>query len=256
MPDAAFEVTIARAANLLLEARRVVVTTGAGMSKESGIPTFRDALTGLWSQYDPEDLATRDGFRRNPALVWDWYAQRRTAIAAAQPHEGHRALARLESHFDSFRVLTQNIDGLHAAAGSTRVVELHGSIHRVKCLDADHPANGPFAAGESPPRCACGSWLRPDVVWFGEMLDPANLDRAYRVIEECDVLLVVGTSGLVHPAAGFPAIARRAGASVIEVNPEPTPISPVAHECVRSGARAALVEIERRMALARAPQHD
>jgi NAD-dependent deacetylase len=245
--DAAFGRSIARAVELLSGARRVVVTTGAGMSKESGIPTFRDAQTGLWSRYDPEELATRDGFRRNPPLVWSWYAARRERIALATPHEGYHALARVESRFDSLWVLTQNIDGLHLAAGSTRVVELHGSIHRVKCFDANHPAAPPYPAREVPPRCHCGSYLRPDVVWFGEMLDPANLDRAYEAIGSCEVLLVVGTSALVHPAAGFPGEARRAGAWVVEINPEETPVTPVAHVCVRSGARDALVEIERRI---------
>lgn len=253
-PGAAFDATIARVTDLLLDARRVVVTTGAGMSKESGIPTFRDAQTGLWARYDPGELATRDGFRRNPELVWTWYAQRRAAIARAQPHEGHLALARIEPYFESLWILTQNIDGLHIAAGSTRVVELHGSIHRAKCFDANHPAREPYASGEIPPRCECGSWLRPDVVWFGEMLDPANLERAFEVIADCEVMLVVGTSGLVHPAAGFPEDARRAGAAVIEVNPEPTPITPLATMCVRSGARDALVEIERRLHLAQPRQ--
>ncbi len=249
MSDPSFETSVERAAQLLAGAHRVVVTTGAGMSKESGIPTFRDAQTGLWSRFNPEQLATRDGFRRDPALVWNWYAERRAVIAAAQPHEGHRALARMESSFDSLWVLTQNIDGLHAAAGSTRVVELHGSIHRVKCFDANHPASV-WTAGEAPPLCKCGSWLRPDVVWFGEMLDAANLERAYDVIAECDVLLVVGTSGVVHPAAGFPDEACRAGARVIEINPEATPTTPAAHVRVRSGARDALGEIERRLAAA------
>jgi NAD-dependent deacetylase len=248
--DDAFERSVNRAVELLAPARRVVVTTGAGMSKESGIPTFRDAQTGLWSRYNPEQLATRDGFRRDPKLVWTWYAERRATIAQASPHEGHRALARLEPRFESWWVLTQNIDGLHIAAGSTHVVELHGSIHRIKCFDADHPAREPFSGEEIPPRCQCGSWLRPDVVWFGEMLDAANLDRAFDAIAQCEVMLVVGTSGLVHPSAGFPEDARRAGATVIEINPEPTPITAVANVCIRSGARDALVEIERQLASA------
>ena len=245
MRDDAFDRSVDRAVELLAAARRIVVTTGAGMSKESGIPTFRDAQTGLWSRYNPEELATREGFRRNPPLVWTWYAERRERIAAAEPHDGHRALARMETMFDGFDVLTQNIDGLHIAAGSSRVVELHGSIHRVKCLDADHPFDGGITGDEIPPRCACGSYLRPDVVWFGEMLDPVNLDRAYEAIGACQVMLVVGTSGLVHPAAGFPEEARASGAWVIEINPEPTPVTPVAHVCIRSGARDALVEIGR-----------
>ncbi|HEX6791306.1 MAG TPA: NAD-dependent deacylase [Candidatus Krumholzibacteria bacterium] len=251
MPDDAFERSVDRAVELLAAARRVVATTGAGMSKESGIPTFRDAQSGLWSNYNLEMLATREGFRRNPPLVWSWYAERRERIAGASPHEGHRALARMEPWFDSFDVLTQNIDGLHIAAGSSRVVELHGSIQRVKCFDANHPASGPFTGDEIPPRCHCGSFLRPDVVWFGEILDPAHLDRAYEAIGACQVMLVIGTSGLVHPAAAFPEAARDLGAWVIEINPEPTPITPVAHVCVRSGARDALVEIEQRLSPAR-----
>lgn len=246
MTGAPFD-AISRAAEWLAGARRVVVTTGAGMSKESGIPTFRDARSGLWARYNPEELATRDGFQRNPPLVWNWYAERRAMIERAQPHDGHRALARLEPLFDSFWVLTQNIDGLHIAAGSSQVVELHGSIHRTKCFDANHPAHGPFSPEEVPPRCPCGSWLRPDVVWFGEMLDERNLERAFEASAACDVMLVVGTSGLVHPAAGFPEDAKRAGARVIEVNPEPTPITAVADICIRSGARDALIEIEREL---------
>jgi NAD-dependent deacetylase len=246
--DPHLEEALARAGEFLVAARRLVVTTGAGMSKESGIPTFRDAQTGLWAQYNPEELATRRGFQRDPALVWNWYAQRRAAIERAQPHDGHRALAGMEAYFDSLVVLTQNIDGLHAAAGSTQIVELHGSILRAKCFDANHPAPGPWPDGEIPPRCACGSLLRPDVVWFGEMLDPQHLDRAFDAIEACDVMLVVGTSGLVYPAAGFPEAAKRAGHAVIEVNPEPTPVTAIADVSVRAGARDALVELARRVA--------
>jgi NAD-dependent deacetylase len=245
---------LAQAGDLLLAARRLVVTTGAGMSKESGIPTFRDAQTGLWAQYNPEELATRHGFQRDPALVWNWYAQRRAAIERAQPHEGHRALAGMEAYFDSLVILTQNIDGLHAAAGSSQIVELHGSILRAKCFDANHPAPEPWPDGEVPPRCACGSLLRPDVVWFGEMLDPQHLDRAFNVIEACDAMLVVGTSGLVYPAAGFPEAAKRAGKAVIEVNPEPTPVTAFAEVSLRSGARGALAHLAHRVAAVRAGQ--
>jgi NAD-dependent deacetylase len=242
---------LSRAGDLLVAARRVVVTTGAGMSKESGIPTFRDAQTGLWSRYDPQELATRRGFERNPPLVWTWYAERRATIERAQPHDGYRALAAMETHFDSFVILTQNIDGLHAAAGSTDIVELHGNIRRAKCFDANHPATGPFAPGEIPPRCRCGSFLRPDVVWFGEMLDPAHLDRAAELIDDCDLLLVVGTSGLVYPAAGFPEDAKRAEKKVIEVNPERTPITEIADIWVEAGARDALVALAHNLARAR-----
>ena len=244
----AFEDSIAQAIELLSAARNVVVTTGAGMSKESGIPTFRDAQTGLWARYNPETLATRDGFRRDPALVWNWYAERRATIEKARPHDGHIALARMEPRFRSFLVLTQNIDGLHLAAGSKEVVELHGSILRAKCFDANHPAPGPFREDETPPRCSCGSFLRPDVVWFGEMLDAENLERAFDAISDCDVMLVVGTSGLVYPAAGFPEEARHAGARVIEINPELTPVTALCDVFVQSGAREALAEIQRRLA--------
>lgn len=232
------------AVEILRGARSVVVTTGAGMSKESGIPTFRDAPNALWANFNPEDLATRSGFRRDPALVWRWYAERRAMIARATPHDGHEALARLERIFDAFVVLTQNIDGLHTRAGSRRVVELHGSIFRYKCFDKDHPAPGPFAPGEVPPRCACGSFVRPDVVWFGESLDPAHLEAAYAALAACDVLLVVGTSGLVYPAAGFAETAKQVGARVIEVNPEETPLSPFADVFIAGGARSILPALE------------
>ena len=235
--------TLDDAGRVLTNSRRVCVLTGAGMSKESGIATFRDAQTGLWARYDPQELATRRGFANNPPLVWTWYAERRALIERAQPHDGHRALAAMEAHFDSFAILTQNIDGLHTAAGSRDVVELHGNIRRAKCFDGNHPAREPYASGEIPPRCECGSYLRPDVVWFGEMLDPAHLDRASAAIDACDVLLVVGTSGLVYPAAGFPEEAKRSGKPVIEINPEPTPVTAVADVSLRSGARDALVEL-------------
>jgi NAD-dependent deacetylase len=237
--------SLSKAVEILRTARRVVVTTGAGMSKESGIPTFRDAPNALWANYNPEDLATRGGFRRDPALVWRWYADRRAMIAGAKPHEGHEALARWERRVDDFVVLTQNIDGLHLAAGSKRVVELHGNIFRFKCFDRDHPAAGPFEAAE-PPRCACGSFIRPDVVWFGESLDPAHMSAAYAALETCDVLLVVGTSGLVYPAAGFAAQAKENDARVVEVNMEATPLTSLADVFVCGGAREILPALESR----------
>jgi NAD-dependent deacetylase len=236
---------------ILVPARRVVVTTGAGMSKESGIPTFRDAPNALWADFNPEDLATREGFRRDPARVWRWYAERRAMIARARAHAGHKALARLETLCDDFLLLTQNIDGLHHAAGSRHVVELHGNIFRFRCFENDHPAPAPAETDEVPPRCACGSFLRPDVVWFGEALAAADLDRAYSALSACEVLLVVGTSGLVYPAAGFADLARAVGARVIEVNPDPTPLSDIADVTVRSGAKEALPEIVRGLERAR-----
>lgn len=242
------------AGRVLANSRRVCLITGAGMSKESGIATFRDAQTGLWARYDPQELATRRGFANNPQLVWTWYAERRALIERAQPHDGYRALAEMESYFDSVVILTQNIDGLHSAAGSSDVVELHGNIRRTKCFDANHPAREPYASDEIPPRCECGSQLRPDVVWFGEMLDPVHLGRAADAIDACDVMLVVGTSALVYPAAGFPEDARRAGKPVIEINTEETPVSALADVSMRSGARDALVGLAHRIAAERLRQ--
>jgi NAD-dependent deacetylase len=223
---------------LLAGVRRLAVLTGAGMSAESGVPTFRDAQTGLWSRFDPMQLASPEGFRADPPLVWRWYAWRRGLVAGARPNAGHLALAQAADRFESLRIVTQNVDGLHQRAGSGEVIEIHGNILRSRCLDEcgvryERPQDLP--AGE-PPRCpGCGSWLRPDVVWFGEMLDPALLGAAEEAVAGADALLVVGTSGLVYPAAGLPLRARRAGARVIVVNPQPTEIDPVA-DVVVSGA--------------------
>lgn len=234
---------LASARQRLAGARRVAVLTGAGISAESGIPTFRDAHTGLWAQFDPMQLATEEGFRADPSLVWRWYAWRRTLVGQARPNAGHRALAAAEARFERFRVITQNVDGLHARAGSTNLIELHGNIMRTICLERcgfseDSPARLP--AGE-PPRCPqCDAWLRPAVVWFGEMLDPTALNEADAAAEDCDVMLVVGTSGLVYPAAGIPASARRAGAVVLTVNTEPTDLDAVASVCIRGKAAEVL----------------
>lgn len=196
--------------------------TGAGVSAESGIPTFREAQSGLWAHFDPLQLASREGFRADPALVWHWYAERRLRVRNAQPNAAHRALAAATSRFEAFALITQNVDGLHARAGSRDVIELHGNIMRSKCFDECGMVFSPEAtlpAGE-PPRCPrCDSWLRPDVVWFGEVLDPAALERAERAAANAHIMLVVGTSGLVHPAAGLPSMARRHGAYVVVVNP-------------------------------------
>jgi NAD-dependent deacetylase len=215
---------ISQAARWLAKCRLVVVLTGAGVSKESGIPTFRDAQEGLWAQYDPMLLATAAGYLANPALVWQWYDYRFGMVEHAQPNAGHRAIAELETRLPQAVVVTQNIDGLHQAAGSTDVVELHGSIRRFKCLTGRHTGflRADFAGQtEIPPRCPrCGDLLRPDVVWFGELLPGKAINRAYALAEACDCILVVGTSGVVEPAASLPFIARHAGARVIDVNPE------------------------------------
>lgn len=221
---AAFADEFERAVQALDGAELLVVATGAGMSKESGIPTFRDAMEGLWAHYDPEELATREGFRRSPARVWGWYNYRRGLIAREAPHGGHRALARLEKLVPRLVIVTQNIDGMHQRAGSGSVLELHGNINRFKCLDGDHPVDIEIPVSDvdgpmEPPACSrCGSPVRPDVVWFGERLPPGIFERAEALAASCDAMLVVGTSGLVYPAAGLPLTARAGGATVIEVN--------------------------------------
>jgi NAD-dependent deacetylase len=220
-----------RAARAIAAAARIVVATGAGMSRESGIPTFRDAREGLWERYDPAELATREAFCSDPARVWGWYGYRRRLIHRCEPHAGHRVLARLQATTELV-VVTQNIDGLHQRAGSRRVVELHGNIDRFKCLDAHHPVEGdvpvPARNGPAePPLCErCGSRIRPDVVWFGESLPSAALELAERLASSCDVMLVVGTSGLVYPAAGLPHLARVSGATTIEINTRPSELTP------------------------------
>ncbi len=216
---------IAEAVQLLRGARAVAVLTGAGVSAESGVPTFRGE-GGLWHQFRAEDLAPPQAFARDPRLVWEWYDWRRQKIAACRPNPAHHALAALESQAGEFLLITQNIDDLHRKAGSRRLVELHGNIWRVRCVAEGTVLEQPDVPLRTiPPRCACGSLLRPDIVWFGEMLPAEALERAFRAAETCDVFLVVGTSALVQPAASLPMLARQHGAAVIEVNPEPTPIS-------------------------------
>ena len=207
----------------LRSADRVAVLTGAGVSAESGIPTFRDAQTGLWAQYRSEDLATPEAFRRNPRMVWDWYAMRREGVLRAAPNAAHLALAELERQVTArggaFTLITQNVDGLHPAAGSRTVIELHGNIRRVKCFDCGRIAQRWEPTSEPPPRCAeCGGLLRPDVVWFGEMLPADALDAAWSAAEACQVFLSIGTSGLVEPAASLPRAALRRGATVLTIN--------------------------------------
>jgi NAD-dependent deacetylase len=241
------------AVSALAHARRVLVSTGAGMSKESGIPTFRDAQEGLWARFDPQELATEEGFRAAPARVWTWYAYRRARMAECLPHAGHEALVELGGLVPQLTIVTQNIDGLHQRSGSTDVIELHGSIARDRCLDCGAPGIAPGILpreGEEiePPRCeTCGSYLRPDVVWFGEMLPADATERAWSLARECDVLLVVGTSGLVWPAAEIPFLAARSGSTVIEINPEPSEITSVADIFLSGPAGVVLPELVRRL---------
>ncbi|MGH8490621.1 MAG: SIR2 family NAD-dependent protein deacylase [Gammaproteobacteria bacterium] len=213
----------------LRQARKVVVFTGAGVSAESGIPTFRDAMNGLWSQYRPEDLATREAFRANPKLVWEWYEWRRALVAKAQPNAAHVGIARLQDCVPELTIITQNVDGLHHAAGSRGVLELHGNIRRSKCFACERIALEWSCDRETPPRCPhCGGRLRPDVVWFAEPLPKKTFSIAQAAAETCDVLFSIGTSSLVYPAAELPQRAHAARVTVIQINPVPTPLSQIA----------------------------
>jgi NAD-dependent deacetylase len=229
---------------LLQALPRIVVFTGAGISAESGVPTFRDALTGLWSHYHPEELATPQAFRRDPKLVWDWYAWRRELVSNAQPNPAHRALVTLERRVPTFTLITQNIDGLHRRAGSQRVLELHGNLFRTKCQQEAITIQSWEDSGETPPRCPrCGSWLRPDVVWFGEMLPAAVVAEAQTVTTQCELFLSIGTSTLVYPAAELPFLALDNGATVVEINPQATPLSNRASFSLRGPAGEVLPQL-------------
>lgn len=229
---------------LFARAHSVAVLTGAGISAESGVPTFRDAQTGLWAKYRPEDLATPTAFRRNPKLVWEWYEWRRKLVAAAKPNAGHLALAKLEPLFPQFELITQNVDGLHQLAGSQNVIELHGNLAATKCFNEDTVVPDWIDTGDVPPKCPnCGGPLRPGVVWFEEALPERELRNAMKSAETCDVFLSVGTSTLVHPAASLPIIALEHGATLIEVNTDPTPITSRAHFVLTNRAAEILPEI-------------
>jgi NAD-dependent deacetylase len=227
---------IEKAREWLRNAERVAVLTGAGMSAESGVPTFRDAQTGLWAQFDPQQLATEEAFRANPSMVWDWYAFRREMIAKVEPNAGHRALAAFAQRQPGrLTLITQNVDGLHQRAGSPGVLALHGNIAEDRWLDTPRAcceAQAPVPG--SPPRCGvCGNLRRPAVVWFGEMLPEQALEASERAARQGELMLVVGTSGVVYPAAG---LARMARGKVVIVNPEPTELDDAAHAVLRGTA--------------------
>ena len=210
----------------LRTARKIVALTGAGISAESGLATFRDAQTGLWSKFRPEELATAEAFQRNPKLVQDWYAWRREQALNAQPNAGHLALAEMEKRAPELLLVTQNVDGLHARAGSERIIELHGNIHRFRCFDNDCASDN-FNLDQQ--RCrTCGGNLRPGVVWFGEMLPVDALESAITASEQCDVFFSIGTSSLVYPAADLWRHAKSNGAAVVEINKDATSLTPLA----------------------------
>ncbi len=221
---------ILAAAEMLSRSRLTVVVTGAGMSRESGIRTFRGE-DGFWREHRAEDLASLDGLKRDPVLVWQWYRERLMACSELEPHEGYHALVELQDHMGKLPVITQNVDGLHQKAGLHDVIELHGSLRTASCLD-ECGAPPVLLTGELlediPPRCSCGGILRPDVVLFGENLPREGLTRAFDLAERCDVMIVVGTSMVVYPAAAVPLAAIRNGAGIIEINIDATPLTEVA----------------------------
>ena len=207
----------------LATARAVTVLTGAGISADSGVPTFRGA-DGLWRNFRAEDLATPEAFARDPRLVWEWYNWRRELIATKKPNPAHYAVADLERRLERCWLITQNVDGLHRTAGSQKLSEIHGNIWKVRCTRCsrvDENREVPIAI--LPSCAACGGLLRPHIVWFGESLASEDLDRSYEALGRCEVLLIIGTSGIVYPAASFAPVAKAAGAFVVEINLDPTP---------------------------------
>jgi NAD-dependent deacetylase len=249
LPDQALH----HAASIVAVADSVMVLTGAGVSAESGVPVFRGP-GGLWHHHRPEDLATPQAFARDPGLVWEWYRWRRGLMAGARPNPGHEMLARLERRTRRFVLATQNVDGLHRQAGSAQVLELHGNIWHTVCarrcgVDVDEspwqtaPETVPIPP-DGVPRCRCGARLRPGVVWFGESLDADVVGAAIEAAACADVLLVIGTSSLVHPAAALPALTLQRGGAVIEINPEETPLSAAATCVLRGPAGLICPELE------------
>jgi NAD-dependent deacetylase len=237
----------------LQAAKSVVVLTGAGVSAESGVPTFRQAQTGLWAKYRPEELATPGAFSRNPRLVWEWYEWRRKLVSAAQPNAGHYALAELEAIYPDFVLVTQNVDGLHRRAGSRNMLELHGNLTRTKCSKEGEVIESWDNTENVPPPCPrCGAPLRPDVVWFEEPLPAREMQLAREASARCDVFLAIGTSGVVYPAAWLPLEALDNQAILVEINPEPTPLTPKAHYALAGPSGGVLPEIVKRLTGVRA----
>jgi NAD-dependent deacetylase len=238
--------------NALRKARHIVVFTGAGVSAESGIPTFRDAQTGLWEQFDATTLASPQGYRADKALVWGWYEWRRMKVLQAVPNPAHLAIAQLAEQTERLTLITQNVDDLHERAGSLDVIHLHGSLHKPRCFacarpysfPSDEPVEPPDGRRLTPPRCRhCNGYIRPGVVWFGEPLPEKDWKRAALVTKNCDVLLSVGTSSLVWPAAQLPKDAARYGATVIQINPGETVLDGVAHFNLRGQAGVILPQL-------------
>lgn len=242
------ETNLAGLEKVLRGGPKIAVLTGAGISAESGIPTFRGE-DGLWKTYRAEELATPQAFRRDPSLVWEWYDWRRGIIASKEPNAGHRTLVRWEGRFPYFVLITQNVDGLHRRAGSQNVLELHGNIWEVRCTQEGMVTENYESPLKSmPPLCpACGSMLRPNVVWFGESLPAETLEEAYAASASCDLMFVIGTSAFVQPAASLPLLAGRRGIPIVEVNPQPTPLTSSADFVFRGKAGEILPLIDERL---------
>lgn len=246
---------IERAQEILAKSRSVTVITGAGISAESGVPTYRDE-DGLWNQFRAQDFSSVEAFNQNPKIVWDWYKERRRVMAAAQPNEAHKALATLESRSMQFMVLTQNIDGLHQRAGTDNIVELHGSVWKMRCTVCLNEWESRGELGDALPHCeSCHGLARPAVVWFGESLNPTEWERAIRA-SYCDTLMVVGTSAMVNPVASLPIIAQRNRARIIEVNLEKTSISDIADVSLQGKAGEILPELAKQVDINIAGSYD
>lgn len=234
---------LAAVADRLRAARHVLALTGSGASAESGVPTFREAQTGLWAQFDPHELATPEAFLRDPGLVWRWYRWRRELVARVEPNAGHFALARLAELLPRLTLVTQNVDGLHQRAGSQDVIEIHGNLFTDRCFSEggivdDTPVD------EDAPRCpACGAFVRPGVVWFGESIPAPALAAATEAARDCDVFLSIGTSSLVWPAAGLAEAARESGAVVVEINLDVTPLTDQSQYCLQGKSGEILPEL-------------
>lgn len=233
-------------AQRVLKAKNIVCLTGAGASAESGVPTFRDAQTGLWSQFDPEELASQAGFAADPGLVWQWYMMRLDMVEEADPNAGHINLALISTIPLQFTLITQNVDDLHERSGIHAVLHLHGNIARFRCNDcrAEHQLTKEDRSADEPPFCQiCGGLVRPDVVWFGEMLPRDAITLAEQAIRRCDLLIVIGTSGIVYPAAMLPIEAKRAGAFVVDINPQYGPTAEVADIFIQGPSGSVLPDL-------------
>lgn len=234
----------------LLHSNSVAVLTGAGVSAESGVATFRGD-DGLWKKFRPEELASFEAFIRNPELVWEWYQYRRKLIEEVEPNPGHFALAAMEKRFTDFTLITQNVDGLHRKVGNRNVIELHGNILRNKCIECNKIyTEMAEPEREKVPRCECGGLIRPDVVWFGEMLPEGAMEHANLAAERCEIFFSIGTSAVVFPAAALPGVAKRAGAFVVEINPIPTTVSEFADVTIPERSGVALPEIMEKLEIA------